>query len=137
MLLAPKFVKYKKAFSRKKTKLQKTIFSDFTLGEQALISKESGRINSRQIESTRKFLRRILKKEAKTWINIFPQVPITKKPQEIRMGKGKANVKYWVSLIQKSKVFFEIKGFKQQLIEKTLSSAKIKLPIKTKTITRN
>jgi len=94
MLLAPKFVKYKKAFSRKKTKLQKKVLPSFTLGERALISKESGRINSRQIESTRKFLRRILKKEAKTWINIFPQTPITKKPQEIRMGKGKANVKY-------------------------------------------
>jgi len=66
MLLAPKFVKYKKPFSRKKTKINKQISSCFTLGEQALISKQSGRVTSRQIEATRKLLRRTLKKEAKT-----------------------------------------------------------------------
>ena len=65
------------------------------------------------------------------WINIFPQVPITKKPQEVRMGKGKGAIKYWVALVQRSQVFFEIKGLKQQIIKKTLDSARIKLPIKT------
>ena len=131
MLLAPKFVKYKKPFSRKATHLNKKIDSVFNLGEQGLISIESGRITSRQLEATRKLLRKILKKEAKMWINIFPQVPITKKPQEVRMGKGKGAIKYWVALVQRSQVFFEIKGLKQQIIKKTLDSARIKLPIKT------
>ena len=131
MLLAPKFVKYKKPFTRKKVHINNEKNYNFRLGEHALISSEFGRITSRQIEATRKLIRKTLKKEAKTWINIFPQTAITKKAQESRMGKGKGVVKYWVALVQKSKLFFEVKGLRKQIIKKTLKSAQVKLSIKT------
>jgi len=95
MLLGPKSKKLKKSFIRRSKLTDQTLKPSLVFGSVGLVCLEPGRINARQLESTRKVLRRSLRKEAKTWITVFPQMPVTKKPQEVRMGKGKGNIKYW------------------------------------------
>jgi len=93
MLLAPQKLKFVKSFSRRCTETLNVKASRFKLGNIGLLALQTGRISAKHLESTRKFLRGILRKDAKTWISVFPQIPITKKPQEVRMGKGKGSVK--------------------------------------------
>lgn len=135
MLLAPKRSKYKTIFIRKSLS-NKAKSPILNFGLQGIFSKEMGRISSKQIEATRKFLRRNLKKQAKIWINIFPSKMITKKPQEVRMGKGKGYVKYWAYFIKKNEILFEVKGLNQLVIKKSLISSKYKLPVKSGLLTK-
>tara|TARA_B110000444_G_C18838470_1_gene597472 strand:+ start:260 stop:679 length:420 start_codon:yes stop_codon:yes gene_type:complete len=130
MFLSPKNPKYTKSFSRKKQatfkkKTNKMIFGDF-----CLIASESGKITNFQMESLRRFLRRFLKKKAKIFFRIFPNMPITKKPNEVRLGRGKGPLKYWACFVNKGDCLLEIKGANSLLAKKILLDAKIKLPIK-------
>lgn len=90
-----------------------------------------GRLTSRQIESARRSIARYVKRLGKLWIRIFPDKPITQKPLEVRMGKGKGNVEYWVSLIQPGKILYEISGISEEESRQAFKLAADKLPLKT------
>lgn len=130
MLLSPKRYKFKSIFVRKALSKQ-ILVSQLNFGSHGLFAAELGRISSEQIESVRKNLRGGLKKDAKIWINVFPFGGITKKPQEIRMGKGKGYLKYWVYFTKKNEILFEVKGVNSLLIKQMLSKAKFKLPLQS------
>lgn len=104
-----------------------------TFGIKAL---EPTRITSRQIEATRIAINRYMKREGKVWIRIFPDKPITKKPAEVRMGKGKGNPEYWVAPIQPGRVIFEVEGVSEAVARRALELGAQKLPCVTKFVTR-
>ena len=99
-----------------------------TFGLKAI---ESGWITSRQIEACRISITRVVRKIGRMWIRIFPDKPITKKPLEVRMGKGKGNVEYWVALVQPGKVMFEMAGVEEEQAREAFRLASAKLPVKT------
>jgi large subunit ribosomal protein L16 len=105
-------------------------------GEIALKATEAGRIDSRQIEAARIAMTRHVKRQAKSWIRVFPDKPLTKKPLEVRMGKGKGGVEKWVMNIKPGRIIFEMAGVSEELAREALTLAKHKLPFKTKIITR-
>ena len=98
---------------------------------------EPTRITSRQIEATRIAITRYMKREGQVWIRIFPDKPITKKPAEVRMGKGKGNPEYWVAPCQAGRVLFEIDGVSEEVARRALSLGAQKLPCVTKLVTRH
>lgn len=100
-------------------------------GEFGLKSTELGRITARQIEAARRAVSRHVKRGGKIYIRIFPDKPITKKPLEVRQGKGKGNVEYWVALVQPGRVLFEIEGVDEALAKEAFARAAAKLPVKT------
>jgi len=99
-----------------------------TFGLQAI---DRGRLTARQIESARRAITRCIKRQGKMWIRIFPDKPITQKPLEVRMGKGKGNVEYWVALIQPGKILYELSGISEEESRDAFKLASAKLPIKT------
>lgn len=103
------------------------------IGMRAL---ENSRITARQIESARKAINRYIKREGKLFIRIFPDKPITKKPIEVRQGKGKGSVEYWVALIKKGKILFELDGIEKKIATEAFRLGAAKLPIKTDVIER-
>ena len=102
-----------------------------SFGEYALKATGRARITSRQIEAARRTITRHVKRGGKIWIRIFPDKPITKKPLEVRQGKGKGSVEYWVALIQPGRVLFEIEGVSRQLAQEAFTLASAKLPVDT------
>ena len=102
-----------------------------SFGEFGLRSTEHGRITSRQIEAARRAINRHIKRGGKIWIRIFPDKPITKKPLEVRMGKGKGSVEYWVAQVQPGRMLYEISGVPEDLARDALRLAGAKLPVKT------
>lgn len=129
MILQPKKVKYKKT---KKGKLNKFDHkANLTFGTIGLKSLESGFISARQIEAARQAISRKIKKKGKMWIKIFPNIPITKKPTEVRMGKGKGNVSHWASKVKGGSIIFEICGVNKKTAIKAFKTGSSKLPIKT------
>lgn len=133
-MLMPKRVKYrKKQRGRMKGNAQKGNYIAFgTFGLKAL---ESGWITSRQIEATRVAITRHVKRGGKVWIRIFPDKPVTKKPAETRMGKGKGSPEYWVAVVKPGRILFELEGVSQELAKEAMRLASHKLPIKTKFVT--
>jgi len=105
--------------------------ANVSFGEFGLKAVGRGRITSRQIESARRTVSRFIKRQGKLWIRIFPDKPITQKPLEVRMGKGKGNVEYWVSLIQPGRMLYEISGISEKTSRKAFKLASSKLPVKT------
>lgn len=105
--------------------------SKISFGEFGLKTLEHGRITSRQIEAARRAMTRHVKRGGKIWIRIFPDKPITKKPLEVRQGKGKGPVEYWVALVQPGKMLFEMEGVTRELAEEAFKLASAKLPVKT------
>jgi len=105
-------------------------------GEFGLKALEPGWVTQRQIEASRVAITRMMKREGKVWIRIFPDKPFTKKPAETRMGKGKGAPEYWVAVVKPGRVLFEIGGVKRNVAEEALSLAGDKLPIKTKFVVR-
>ena len=95
-----------------------------------------GRLTARQIEAARRAMTRAVKRQGKIWIRVFPDKPITEKPLEVRMGKGKGNVEYWVALIQPGKVLYEMDGVPEELAREAFKLAAAKLPIKTTFVTK-
>ena len=111
--------------------------SDISFGSFGLKALENGRITSRQIESARIAMTRHMKREGAVWIRIFPDKPVTKKPQEVRMGKGKGAHDHWVALVQPGRIMFELDGVTSQVAIEALQLAAQKLPMKTKTVVRH
>ena len=107
-----------------------------SFGEYGLKATDRGRITARQIEAARKAMTRHIRRGGKIWIRIFPDKPITKKPLEVRQGKGKGNVEYWVTQIQPGKILYEMSGVDENLAKEALKLAASKLPVDTKFVTR-
>ncbi len=134
-MLMPKRVKYRKTqrgrMSGKATRGATIAFGDF--GLKAL---EPGWITQRQIEASRVALTRMMKREGKVWIRIFPDKPVTKKPAETRMGSGKGIPEFWVAVVKPGRILFELGGISRDLAKEAMKLAEHKLPIKTKFVTR-
>ncbi|RMG29850.1 MAG: 50S ribosomal protein L16 [Gammaproteobacteria bacterium] len=107
-----------------------------SFGEYALQATSRGLITARQIEAARRAITRHVRRGGKLWIRIFPDVPVTKKPIEVRMGKGKGNVEYWVARIQPGKVLYEIEGVSEEVAREAFRRAAAKLPVKTQFVSR-
>ncbi len=107
-----------------------------SFGEFALKSTTRGQLTARQIEAARRTITRKVKRGGKLWIRVFPDVPITKKPIEVRQGKGKGNVEYWVAKIQPGRVIYEIEGVSEEMAREAFKLAAAKLPVRTTFVTR-
>ncbi len=107
-----------------------------SFGEFGLRAIGRGRITARQIEAARRTITRHIKRGGKVWIRIFPDKPITKKPLEVRQGKGKGSVEYWVALVQPGRVLFELEGVPEELAREAFRLAAAKLPIKANFVSR-
>ena len=107
-----------------------------SFGEFGLKATTRGRVTARQIEAARRAMTRYIKRGGKIWIRIFPDVPITKKPIEVRMGKGKGNVEYWVSKVQPGKVLYEMEGVSEEIAREAFRLAAAKLPVLTTFVSR-
>jgi large subunit ribosomal protein L16 len=105
-------------------------------GEYGLKAMEPERVTARQIEAARRAMTRHMKRAGRVWIRIFPDVPVSKKPIEVRMGKGKGSPEYWVCRIKPGRVLFEVDGVNVQIAKEALALAAAKLPIKTRFIAR-
>jgi len=135
-MLMPKRTKYRKQQKgRNRGKAYRG--SSIAFGEIALKAVEAGRINSRQIEAARIAMTRKVNRMAKSWIRVFPDKPITSKPLEVRMGKGKGSVDQWVMNIKPGRIIFEMAGVNEDLARAALTLAMHKLPFKTKIVTRD
>jgi len=108
-----------------------------SFGDFGLMAIESKWITNRQIEAARIAMTRYLKRGGKVWIRIFPDKPLTKKPAEVRMGKGKGSPEYWVAEVRKGRIMYEIKGVPEASAREALRLAAAKLPVKTKFVTRH
>ena len=108
-----------------------------SFGEFGLKATDRGRITARQIEAARRAMTRHIKRGGKIWIRIFPDVPITKKPIEVRQGKGKGNVEYWVCKIQPGKMLYEMEGVSESVAREAFRLAAAKLPISTTFVNRS
>jgi large subunit ribosomal protein L16 len=134
-MLMPKKVKYRKV-QRGRMKGKAWRGSSIAFGEYALKAMDCGWITSRQIEAARIAMTRFIKRGGKVWIRLFPDKPITKKPAETRMGKGKGAPEEWVAVIRPGKVLFEMEGVGQDIAEQAMRLAAHKLPMKTKFVAR-
>lgn len=127
-----KFRKYQKGRLRGKASRGQNI----SFGEYALQAVESGYITARQIEAARIAINRCIKRGGKVWIRIFPDKPMTSKPAEVRMGKGKGSPEYWAAPVKPGRILYEMEGVDQEVAIKAFTLAKHKLGIKTKILTR-
>ncbi len=134
-MLMPKRVKYRKA-QRGRMKGKATRGNTVSFGDFGLKALEPHWITSRQIEAARVALTRKMKRDGKVWIRIFPDKPVSKKPLETRMGKGKAAPEFWVAVIKPGRVMFEVGGVSRELATEALTVASNKLPIKTRVVSR-
>ena len=134
-MLQPKRTKYRKQMKGKNRGLASQ-GNKVSFGEYGLKATDRGRITARQIEAARKAMTRHIRRQGKIWIRIFPDKPITKKPLEVRQGKGKGNVEYWVAQIQPGRILYEMSGVDENLAKEALKLAAAKLPVGTKFVTR-
>ena len=134
-MLQPKRTKYRKQMKGKNRGLASQ-GNTVSFGEYGLKATDRGRITARQIEAARRAMTRHIRRGGKIWIRIFPDKPITKKPLEVRQGKGKGNVEYWVAQIQPGKILYEMSGVDENLAKEALKLAASKLPVGTKFVTR-
>lgn len=135
-MLVPKRVKYRKSH-RGRMKGRAKGGTEVSFGEYGLQALDPAWITGRQIESARVALTRSIKKGGKVWIRIFPDKPVSKKPAETRMGKGKGMPEFWVAVVKPGRVLFELEGLSQEDAKKAIKRASYKLPIKTKFLMRN
>jgi large subunit ribosomal protein L16 len=134
-MLQPKRTKFRKQFKGRNRGLA-TTGSKVSFGEFGLKAVERGRITARQIEAARRAMTRHIKRGGKIWIRVFPDVPVSKKPLEVRMGKGKGNVEYWVCKIQPGRVLYEMEGVQEGIAREAFRLAAAKLPFKTTFVSR-
>ncbi len=134
-MLMPKRVKHRKVM-RGRRKGNSKGGTAVTFGEYGLKSLERGWITNRQIEAARVAMTRKMKRGGKVWINVFPDKPVTKKPAETRMGKGKGNPEGWVAVVKPGRVMFEVSGVSEELAREAMRVAGHKLPLKTKFVQR-
>jgi len=135
-MLSPKKIKHRKQFKGRMTGAAKG-GSSIAFGEFALKAMECGKMSAQQIEAARIAINRKVKRGGKMWIRIFPDKPITKKPAETRMGKGKGSPEYWVAKIQPGRILYELSGVEESLAIRALTLAAAKLPFATKVITKD
>ncbi len=134
-MLQPKRTKFRKQQKGRNRGLALT-GSHVSFGEYGLKAAERGRLTARQIEAARRAINRHVKRGGKVWIRVFPDVPVTKKPIEVRMGKGKGNVEYWVAKVLPGLVLYEMEGVSEDLAREAFRLAAAKLPIKTIFVSR-
>jgi large subunit ribosomal protein L16 len=134
-MLQPKRTKFRKQHKGRNTGMA-TRGSSVSFGEFGLKSTSRGRLTARQIEAARRAITRHVKRGGKLWIRVFPDKPITKKPLEVRMGKGKGSVEYWVAQIKPGTMLYEIQGVSEELAREAFQLASAKLPVKTTFICR-
>ncbi len=134
-MLQPKRTKFRKMFKGKNRGLAQS-GNKVSFGEFGLKAAERGRVTARQIEAARRAMTRHVKRGGKIWIRVFPDVPISSKPLEVRMGKGKGNVDYWVAKVQPGSVLYEMEGVSEELAREAFKLAAAKLPIKTTFVSR-
>ena len=134
-MLQPKRTKFRKQMKGRNRGLA-LAGSKVSFGDFGLKTVERGRLTARQIESARRAINRYVRRGGKIWIRVFPDKPITQKPLEVRMGKGKGNVEYWVALVQPGKVLYEIEGVAEEIAREAFRLASAKLPVKTTFVSR-
>ena len=134
-MLQPKRTKFRKAH---KGRIHGAAKGGFTLnfGSYGLKAVEPERITARQIEATRRAITRHMKRAGRVWIRVFPDLPVSKKPTEVRMGKGKGSPEYWVAKVKPGRIMFEIDGVSDEVAREALRLGAAKLPIKTRIVTR-
>jgi large subunit ribosomal protein L16 len=134
-MLMPKRVKYRKQFRGRMRGIARR-GADVQFGEYGLQALEPAWITSRQIEAARRAIVRHIRRRGKVWIRIFPDKPVTKKPAETRMGKGKGSVDHWVAVVRPGRVMFELAGVSEDVAREAMRLASHKLPIKTRFLAR-
>jgi len=134
-MLMPSKVKFRKQ-QRGRRKGKAMAGSRISFGDFGLKALESAWITARQIEASRVAMTRFVKRGGKIWIRVFPDKPITKKPTEVRMGKGKGNPEAWVAVVRPGRILFEMEGVEPSVAKEAMRLAAHKLPIKTKFVTR-
>jgi large subunit ribosomal protein L16 len=134
-MLQPKKTKYRKGH---KGRIHGAAKAGFTLafGSFGLKAMEPERITARQIEAARRAIARHMKRAGRVWIRMFPDVPVSRKPAEVRMGSGKGNPEFWVMRVHAGRIMFEIDGVSEQIAREAFDLASAKLPIKTKMVSR-
>ena len=134
-MLQPKRTKFRKAH---KGRIHGVAKGGFTLnfGSYGLKAVEPERVTARQIEATRRAITRHMKRAGRVWIRVFPDLPVSKKPTEVRMGKGKGSPEYWVAKVKPGRIMFEIDGVPDEIAREALRLGAAKLPIKTRIVTR-
>ena len=134
-MLLPSRTKFRKVH---KGRIHGKAKNSFTVefGSFGLKSLEPNRITSRQIESARRTMTRCMKRQGRLWIRIFPDIPVSKKPTEVRMGSGKGNVEFWAFRVKPGRIMFEIGGVSEELAKAAFQLAAAKLPVKTKMVKR-
>lgn len=134
-MLQPKRTKFRKQFKGRNRGLA-LVGAKVSFGEYGLKAIGRGRITARQIEAARRAMTRYIKRGGKIWIRVFPDVPVSKKPLEVRMGKGKGSVEYWVCKIQPGRVLYEMEGVNEVVAREAFRLAAAKLPFKTTFVCR-
>jgi large subunit ribosomal protein L16 len=134
-MLQPKRTKFRKQHKGRNRGLA-IRGSTVSFGEYGLKALGRGRLTARQIEAARRAMTRHVKRGGKIWIRVFPDKPISKKPLEVRQGKGKGNVEYWVAQVQPGRVLYEMEGVTEQVAREAFQRAAAKLPMKTTFVTR-
>ena len=134
-MLSPKRTKYRKAFKGRIHGVAKGGF-ELNFGAYGLKAMEPERITARQIEAARRAITRAMKRQGRVWIRIFPDVPVSSKPAEVRMGSGKGTPEYWAARVKPGRIMFELDGVPFDVAKQAFALAAAKLPIKTKFVTR-
>lgn len=135
-MLSPKKTKFRKAHKGRIHGEAKG-GSDLNFGHYGLKSTEPERITARQIEAARRAITRHMKRQGRVWIRIFPDLPVSSKPTEVRMGKGKGSVDYWAARVKPGRVMFEIDGVSDEIAREALRLGAMKLPVKTRIVERS
>ena len=134
-MLQPKRTKFRKAHKGRIHGVAKG-GTDLNFGSFGLKAQEPERVTARQIEAARRAITREMKRQGRVWIRIFPDLPVSKKPTEVRMGKGKGSVEYWVARVKPGRILFEIDGVPEDTAREALRLGAMKLPITTRVIAR-
>ena len=134
-MLQPKRTKFRKQFKGRIHGLSKG-GTDLNFGGFGLKALEPERVTARQIEAARRAITRAMKRAGRVWIRVFPDVPVSSKPTEVRLGKGKGSVEYWAAKVKPGRIMFEIDGVDDDVAREALRLGAAKLPIKTKVVTR-
>src|SRR5271165_4271746 len=134
-MLSPKKTKYRKQFKGRIHGAAKGGFA-LNFGSHGLKSLEPERVTARQIEAARRAITREMKRQGRVWIRVFPDLPVSDKPAEVRMGKGKGSIEYWAARVHPGRIIFEIDGVPDNVAREALRLGAAKLPVKTKVITR-
>ena len=134
-MLQPKRTKFRKAHKGRIHGAAKG-GTDLNFGEYGLKAQEPERITARQIEAARRAMTRYMKRACRVWIRVFPDVPVSSKPTEVRMGKGKGAPEYWAARVKPGRIMFEVDGVSEEIAREALRLAAMKLPIKTRFVSR-